>query len=108
MEPIKTRLATAEEIIAQFDRSIKSGDRVQYRGFVCERAMRTARNGVQHIEYFRAKMIVVDGEPAIKVKGRVEKLTATMVAVPPDARSELRQGIKEVLIDLRIKSEYLK
>lgn len=110
-ETMQTRQATPEEIIAQFDRSIKSGEKISYRGFVRERAMRTAKNGVQHIEYFRAKLRVVNGKPVIIVKdgrgSRNDELTATMVAIPSDARGE-DGSRKEVLIDLRIKSEYLK
>lgn len=102
---LKTRPATAQEIIAQHDYSIRTGAAVRYRGFVRERAMKTARNGVRHIEYFRAKIIVADGEPAIIVKGQIEKLTATMVEIPSDARGDTR---KECMCDLRIKSEYLK
>lgn len=100
---MQTRQATSEEIASQFQRSIASGDRVQFRHFVRERALRTARNGVRHIEYSRGKIVLVDGEPCIQTskKGAVEKLTATIY---------YGEGAPATgtLFDLRIKSDYLK
>jgi hypothetical protein len=94
---MQRRSATAAEIAAHWATSIQYGFKVQFRHFVVETYSPTAKNGVHHRRYNKAKLQLRDGGVFVRHHNRTEKLTADVVTI----------GGREYVSDLRLDSPYL-
>lgn len=73
-----TRTATFDELKRQVNLAARyRTGKVRYRHFIKERSMRTAKNGVQHIEYSQNKFKIEDDKVLIFHNNQWEPLTAT-------------------------------
>ena len=99
MELLKTREATAAEVIEANAFDIERGWKIGFRHFTRELYAPRAKNGVQHRRHSRSKIRVIEGKPFVMHHGKLEEITATLW---------LRDDGKPVVFDTRIKSEYLK
>ncbi|WP_442784054.1 hypothetical protein [Collimonas fungivorans] len=98
----RLREATVTEILNANPLARDYGYRVAFRHFVKELSLVTARNGVQHRQYTRSKLRQIDGKLFVRLNGTLQEVTANMYAL------DLPGGeVKEMVWDLRIKSEYL-
>lgn len=93
------RQATREEVAAKLAFELKHDLKVTFRHFVRECAMKTAKNGVQHRQFSKAKVQIIDGVAFVKYRGELTELTATYI--------EMDGGVKPFLSDIRIANEYL-
>jgi hypothetical protein len=93
------RQATDAETASHVKRYADQDGRIKFRHFVRERSAPRARNGVAHVEYSKGKTFVCGDLVAVKNGKTWEPLTASVMTTD-------RGTI--LLIDLRIKSEYLK
>lgn len=91
--------ATDEQIITANAYCIRNGDKVMFRHFVVEGSSPRARNGVQHREYGRSKLRVIEGAPYVRHHGRLQRITASVYTGPVSGNP--------VVFDLRIASGYL-
>jgi|HubBroStandDraft_4_1064222.scaffolds.fasta_scaffold00019_66 hypothetical protein len=98
---IMIRQASDLETARYIARNKKSSGKVGYRHFVFERYAPNAKNGVQHVCRSTRSVIsdTTTGLAAIDHYGKWEPLTASVLLI---------DGVEKSVIDLRIKSDYLK
>lgn len=93
---MNTRKSTDEELLAHLGFYIRQGWTIRFRHFLQERHAPRARNGVAHVQYSRAKVVLVDGAPHVRHHGKLQRITATTLL-----------GDRPVVYDVRLDSPHL-
>ena len=81
-EQNKHREATPEELLKSVDRHIKYGTKLGFRHYAVEKLVKTAKNGVKHVQYSKAKPYEKDGKVYVKHHGREEEIVASAMEMP--------------------------
>lgn len=92
------REATVQEIL-DGNRLVRDfGYKIGFRHFTAEQLCSRAKYGVRHVDHSRAKVHQIDGKLFVRHHGKLQEITANIFEL---------DGGKQLVMDVRIKSEYL-